>query len=396
MMKGSKFFKDHELTPSIAVVVGTRPGIVMFAPIIHELRRKGVPHFVIHTGQHYSPQMDAELFEDLELPRPEFRLEGVAGKVTHGAQTAAMLEGIERALIERKPAVVLVGGDANTNLAGALAARKLHLRVGHVEAGERSYDWRMPEEHNRIIIDHISEYLFATGTKAVENLKADGVRGTVVVTGNPIVDASRLFAVFAKKKPIDSAFKGLTPGRYGVMTMHREENVDVEAHLRGAFEGVSAAATALGLPIVFLAHPRTRKRLLEFGLEEWASSLPGIQVEDAVRYIEFVRLLIDAKMVFTDSGGVQQEACIHHIPCVTLRENTEWIETLTVGANRLGGVDPARIKQAALEAEGGTVSWDVPFGDGDAAEKIVQFLVENVPLGRLSSDERVAGRACGK
>ena len=257
-----------------------------------------------------------------------------------------MLEGIERVLIERKPAVVLVGGDANTNLAGALAARKLHLRVGHVEAGERSYDWRMPEEHNRIIIDHISEYLFATGTKAVENLKADGVRGTVVGDGKSYCGCGEAVRCSRRKRSRSIApSKVSPPERYGVMTMHREENVDVEAHLKGAFEGVSAAATALGLPIVFLAHPRTRKRLLEFGLEEWASSLPGIQVEDAVRYIEFVRLLIDAKMVFTDSGGVQQEACIHHIPCVTLRENTEWIETLTVGANRLGGVDPARINR---------------------------------------------------
>ncbi|RMD60226.1 UDP-N-acetylglucosamine 2-epimerase (non-hydrolyzing), partial [Candidatus Parcubacteria bacterium] len=176
---GKKVFDSGELEPKIGVVVGTRPGIVMFAPIIHALRAKNVPHFVIHTGQHYSPNMDDVFFRDLNLPTPDYRLEGVAECLTHGAQTATMLEGIEAILLKERPKLVLVGGDANTNLAGGLAARRLRIGVGHVEAGERSFDWRMPEEHNRRILDHISDLLFATDDRSVAHLRKESVQGAI-------------------------------------------------------------------------------------------------------------------------------------------------------------------------------------------------------------------------
>lgn len=373
-MSEIKILHADELAPQVAVVIGTRPGIVMFAPIIHELRRRSVPHFIIHTGQHYSPNMDADFFRDLELPVPDYRVEGTAERRTHGGQTAHMLSGIEQILLERKPRVLLVGGDANTNLAGALAARKLHIAVGHVEAGERSFDWRMPEEHNRRIIDHISDYLFVTGAKARDNLLREAVQGEIVDSGNPIVDASLQHLAIAQRRSSVLAAAGVEAGRYGVVTMHREENVDHAERLRGGIQGAADAARELQLPLLFFVHPRTHKRLREFVLDTWAAGLPGITLLPAAGYLDFLACIAHARIVFTDSGGVQQEACIHHVPCVTLRDNTEWTETLASGANRLAGCEPAAIVAAARLALQSERVWEVPFGAGDAAARIVDFI----------------------
>lgn len=369
-----KTFQQNELGRQIAMVVGTRPGIVMFAPIIKELRDRRIDHLIIHTGQHYSPNMDGQFFDDLNLPQPDYRIEGVAEKRTHGGQTAKMLEGIESVLMERKPRLLLVGGDANTNLAGALAARKLHIQVGHVEAGERSFDWRMPEEHNRRIIDHVSDYLFTTGEKGKKNLENERVQGKIFITGNTIVDASLQHLEIARQKSDALSRFGVTPQQYGVMTSHREENVDVKENLAGAMKGVADASKKLGIPILFLAHPRTIKRLKEFGLYDWAASLDGLKLSEAVAYMDFLNLLANAGMAFTDSGGVQQEAYIHKVPCVTLRENTEWTETIDNGGNRLAGCVPDVIAAKAVEARDAECSWRPIFGEGDAAKKIVDIV----------------------
>jgi UDP-N-acetylglucosamine 2-epimerase (non-hydrolysing) len=388
-----KTLNEGDLAAEIGIVLGTRPGIVMMAPIIHELRRRALPHFTIHTGQHYSPNMDAQLFEDLELPPTDYRLSGVAAKRTHGGQTAAMLEGIETILMQRRPRLILVCGDANTNLAGALAARKLHIGVGHVEAGERSHDWRMPEEHNRVMIDHISDHLFATSERSARNLEHENVHGQVHAVGNPIVDSARRHHDSARRRSDALGRYGLRPRAYALMTTHREENVDNAQTLRGALEGVSAAAQALGLPALLLAHPRTQKRLREFGMAEWAAAQPCLKIVDAISYLDFLALLTSAALIFTDSGGVQQEACIHRIPCVTLRDNTEWTETVEIGANRLAGCDPERIVAAAREALAREPNWPIPFGDGNAAQRIVDVCervistTEAVPSGR---DQRTA------
>ena len=350
----------------VAVVVGTRPGLVMFAPILEALRAAGVPHVLVHTGQHYSPALDGELCIELGVPPPDHRLENVENHRTHGAQTAAMIAAVERYLLERRPRVVLVGGDANTNLAAALAARKLGLEVGHVEAGERSYDRRMPEEHNRRVIDHVSDYLYATSEKAAERLRREAVWGEVLVTGNPIVDASR---AARRRLPAPSSAPP-----HAVLTTHREENVDDPGRLRGILSGAAAAGLVLGLEIRAPLHPRTWRRLEEFGLLEWARGLEGLRLDPALGYLAFLSLLVSARLVFTDSGGVQQEACIHRVPCVTVRENTEWTETLPSGANRLAGTDPERIVRAAQAALGAVVDWPEPFGDGRAAERIAAHL----------------------
>ena len=361
----------------IGIITGTRPGIIMAAPVIRECMRRGAPHFVIHSDQHYSPNMDSLIFEEMELPPPAYRLQGVRDKRTHGAQTAAMLEGIERVLLERQPAVMLVFGDTNSNLAAALAARKLNIAVAHAEAGERSHDWQSPEEHNRRIIDVISEYLFVTNQKSAGNLRGEGIpEERIFETGNPIVDASIQNLARARQQSDALARFGLSPEGYSLLTLHREENVDRRERLRGALGGVAEATASVGLaPLLFLAHPRTLKRLREFELEAWLAGLPGIRTAEAVGYLDFLNLLSNARLVFTDSGGVQQEACIHRVPCVTLADATAWRETLACGANRLAGCDRDRIVAAAKEATASSGrDWGWPFGEGDAAVRMVDIL----------------------
>lgn len=383
-----KILTDFE--DKVGVVIGTRSGIVMFSPIVRELQARGLPFFVVHTGQHYSYNMDQQLFEDLELPVPDYKFASVADAGLHGAQTAEMLRLCEDAFLEERPRVVLVGGDSNTNLAGGLAARKLHIQVGHVEAGERSYDWRMPEEHNRVLLDHISEYLFATNEKAVENLQADSVRGRVVITGNPIVDATmQNLAITAQRSEVLEEL-GLTAGEYFLMTVHREENVDSEEALRFILEGVRLVHQAYREPIVFAAHPRTLRRLDEFGLRPFVESIDGLIVIEAQGYLRFLCLAANAALILTDSGGVQQEACILRIPCVTLRNTTEWTETIERGANSLAGASPDAILDRVHVMRQADRLWDNPFGDGKASARIVDVVAEVLdPAQRWNGPELV-------
>jgi UDP-N-acetylglucosamine 2-epimerase (non-hydrolysing) len=364
-----KVLHPDQLESKICVVIGTRPGIVMFSPVIRELEQCTTDFFVIHTGQHYSYNMDRALFEDLKLKEPSHRLETVQFCTYHGEQTAEMLKGIERILLEQRPKIVLVGGDANTNLAGALAARKLHVKVGHIEAGERSFDWSMPEEHNRVIIDHISDYLFATGEKARANLLREGVRGEIFVTGNPIVDACHQNLEIARRRCAPERF-GVDAKGYVLVTLHREENTDNAERLSSALEAIEAVGLDLGLTVLMFAHPRTRQRIEGFGLSACRSDC--VRIEDPVGYLDFLDLLASAALVCTDSGGVQQEACILRVPAVTLRDNTEWTETLDIGANMLAGVNPQAVVAAARKMVNATREWPQPFGDGAAARHIVE------------------------
>jgi UDP-N-acetylglucosamine 2-epimerase (non-hydrolysing) len=371
MQPPGRAFAYDELKPKVGVIIGTRPGIVMLSAIIRELRRRRVPHFVLHTSQHYSHHMDRKLADDLELPEPERRLPDIRDETLHGAQTAAMLRGCEQVLLEERPRLVLVGGDANTNLAAALAARKLHIEVGHVEAGERSFDWRMPEEHNRVIVDHISDYLYATNEKARRQLVEDNVRGEILITGNPIVDATHHNVAIARRTSRYPSCLGLRRGDYLLLTCHREENVDDAAVLRDVVEAARMLIDRLQRPLVFVLHPRTESRLEQFGLASAARGVRGLVMSHALGYLDFLSLLDNAALAVTDSGGVQQESCLLGVPAVTLRETTEWTETVTLGANRLAGTRPDAVAEAAEAMLSAEATWLSPFGDGRSAQRIV-------------------------
>ena len=370
-----KVLKETELTNRIAIVVGTRPGIIKLSPVIRALEKKGVNYFIVHTGQHYSYNMDRQFFEELELPEPKCKNETVKKATLHGEQTAEMIKGLEKAFLEARPRIVVVGGDANTNLAGALAARKLGLRVAHVEAGLRSDDWRMPEEHNRVMIDHISEYLFPPTERAKQNLIDDNVKGEIELTGNTIVDAVHQNLKLASRKSEILDILSLSPGGYFLVTSHREENVDSKAILEGIIESLHMIHNQYNLPIIFPIHPRTRKRLQEFGLEKKAESIKGLRLIEPLGYLDFLLLLSKTKLVLTDSGGIQEEACILRVPCVTLRESTERPETVDVGANLVAGTTPPRVVSAVEQMLRMEKDWENPFGDGRAGERIASFLV---------------------
>lgn len=353
------------------VVVGTRPGIIKMSPIIDELERRDIPSFTIHAGQHYSYELDGKMFEDLGLDTPAYRLDEVEHAEFHGEQTAAMLTGIEAALLEERPENVLVCGDANFNLAGALAARKLRLNVGHVEAGLRSNDWRMPEEHNRVMIDHISEYLFAPTKGTRQNALEDNVTGEVVVTGNTIVDAVERNIDIAREHSDILGSHSLSDGEYAVFTAHREENVDDPVLLSDLIEIIQRVTTDIGTDVVYPIHPRTEKRLSQFELDEPIRSIDGLHLIDPVGYLDFLRLLSGADVVLTDSGGIQEETCILGVPCVTLRENTERPETVSVGSNVVAGTDPDTVLEHTHTMRAVGPDWENPFGDGTAAQQIV-------------------------
>lgn len=350
----------------VAVVLGTRPEIIKMSPVIRELERRGVDHFVLHTGQHYSYSMDKVFFEVLGIRPPKHNL-GI-GSGTHGEETGRMLIGIERVLMEERPDCVLVEGDTNTVLAGALAASKLRIKVGHVEAGLRSGDMSMPEEINRVVTDHISDILFAPTNASMQNLMREGISDAkVMVTGNTIVDAVLQNISIAGGRDIRSEM-GL--GRYFLATVHRQENVDSPGRLKSIMEGLSMAAERLNRQVVYPAHPRAMKRIREFGISPGS----GIIMTDPVDYITFLLLERQADLILTDSGGVQEEACILGVPCVTLRDNTERPETVEVGANVLAGASPSSIVEKAEIMLLRDRRWENPYGDGRASERIVSAL----------------------
>ena len=362
----------------IAIILGTRPEIVKMSPIIRECEKEGMDYFILHAGQHYSYNMDRVFFEQLELPDAKYNLD--AGSGTHGEETAKALIGVEKILKKEKPEVVLVEGDTNTVLAGALAACKLGIKVGHVEAGLRSYDRNMPEEINRVLTDHCSDYLFAPTEKSRDILLGEGIaKEKIFVTGNTIVDAvfQNLNISEEKVNPLDD-FE-LVPKEYFLVTAHRQENVDVKNRFDGIIKGLELVAAEFGLPVVYPIHPRARKMMNHFGLKT-----NGIEFVEPANYLSFLQLESRAKLVFTDSGGVQEETCILHVPCVTLRDNTERPETLEVGSNTLVGTEPRKILDGAKLMlnkqtlrkfdQNASLNRNNPFGDGKAGKRIVEIL----------------------
>jgi len=355
----------------IAIILGTRPEIIKMSPVIRECEKRDIPYFILHTGQHYSYDMDKIFFEKLELPQPKYNLN--VGSGTHAEQTGKIMIGVEKTLMKEGADVVLVQGDTNTVLAGALAATKLHIKVGHVEAGLRSYDRRMPEEINRILTDRVSDYLFAPTEKAKQNLLREGIdENKIFVTGNTIVDAVYQNLEIAKKKVNVLKDLGLKPKEYFLVTAHRQENVDAKERLKGILKGLELIYEEFSIPIIFPMHPRTRKRIKEFGL-----TFNGVVVTNPVGFLEFLQLEANAKLVLTDSGGAQEESCILKVPCVTLRDNTERPETLEVGSNILAGTRPKRIVESVKTMLNKENKWENPFGDGKTGERIIKLIENN-------------------
>jgi UDP-N-acetylglucosamine 2-epimerase (non-hydrolysing) len=312
--------------------------------------------------------MDKVFFEQLELPQAKFNID--VGSGDHGKQTGTMLTGIEKILQGECPDVVLVQGDTNTVLAGAIAAVKLGIKVGHVEAGLRSYDRRMPEEINRVLADHCSDYLFAPTERSREILLHEGIDAKkVFMVGNTVVDAVYQNLEIAKAK--SKALKSLNveAGKFILATAHRAENVDNKARFKGLINGLQRVQSEFGLPLIYPIHPRAKKQLELFGLDTC-----GISLVEPLDYLGFLQLESAARVVLSDSGGVQEETCILGVPCVTLRDNTERPETLDVGSNILAGTDPDCILAAAKESMLKKKGWVNPFGDGKAAEKIIAIL----------------------
>lgn len=360
----------------LAIVLGTRPEIIKMSPIIRSCQKKGVGFFIIHTGQHYSYEMDRVFFEELGLPAPDFNLD--VGSGSHGAQTGRIMTGIEKVLTEEKPDVVLVQGDTNTVLAGTLAASKCYVHngssqpvdVGHVEAGLRSFDRSMPEEVNRIVADHLSRYLFAPTENARQHLLHEGIpEEKVFVTGNTIVDAVRENLSVSEKRADTIKELGLSPNGYFLVTLHRQENVDNKDRLRGILEALTCIHDHYEIPLVFPVHPRTEKMIASFRLK-----LRGFDFIRPIGFLGFLQLESHARLALTDSGGVQEETCILNVPCVTIRDSTERPETVDVGANIVAGVDQAAIIDAADTMLAHSRSWENPFGDGKAGDRIVDIV----------------------
>ncbi|MGD0397143.1 MAG: UDP-N-acetylglucosamine 2-epimerase (non-hydrolyzing) [Nitrososphaerales archaeon] len=349
------------------IIVGTRPEIIKMAPIMKEADSRQLPYSVIHTGQHYSPGMSDVFFEQLGLREPDYNLN--IGSGTHAEETGGMLIAIERILARTRPSVVLVEGDTNSVLAGGLAARKLNISVGHVEAGLRSRDSTMPEETNRILTDHLSEYLFAPTRTARSNLISEGISArSVWVTGNTIVDSLAECVDLARR--VGRLPGGMQDGGYLLLTLHRQENVDAKERLQRILRGLEMVHKKTGLTIVWPIHPRSKRGL---GRGHFKPG-KGLKLLNPQGYFSFLRLLMGARLVFTDSGGVQEEACILKVPCVTLRDNTERPETLRVGSNVLAGSDPETILEKTMIMLSKERRWRNPFGDGHASARILDVI----------------------
>ncbi len=354
----------------IAIVLGTRPEIIKMAPVISQLERRKVEFFILHTGQHYSYNLDRAFFNQLSLPQAKHNLE--VGSGSHAEQTAKILIGVEKVLQQENPDVVLVEGDTNSVFAGALAAAKLNIKVGHVEAGLRSYDRRMPEEINRVLTDHCSDYLFAPTEKARETLLGEGITGEkIFVTGNTIVDAVRHNVEIAREQGDSLKSLNLAPKEYFLVTVHRQENVDNRERFASILEGLSKIAVEFCLPVVYPIHPRSQKMMHQFNLDP-----KDLKLIEPLDFLSFLQLESNARLILTDSGGVQEESCILGVPCVTLRDNTERSETLEVGSNILAGVLSDKIVNCSTVMLGRENNWRNPFGDGKAAERIVGLLEE--------------------
>lgn len=356
----------------IVTVIGARPQFIKAAAVSDAIIRSAanghaIEEVVIHTGQHYDPNMSDVFFNEMNLPKPKYFL-NING-LSHGAMTGQMLEEVEKVLLEEKPDWVLVYGDTNSTLAGALAASKLHIKIAHVEAGLRSFNMRMPEEVNRILTDRISTMLLCPTQTAVDNLTKEGYDNldiAVAITGDVMLDASNLFVKHARKPSFD------IPNNFILSTIHRAENTDDRSKLTDIFRAINEVAenTAVVLPL----HPRTKSYIAKYDIKIGGN----VHIIDPVGYLEMIYLLQNCAMVFTDSGGLQKEAYFFKKFCVTMREETEWVELVAHGANILVGSDSSKIKEAFSKASTAIVDFNKElYGNGDASDLIIRRLLEH-------------------
>ncbi len=350
----------------IVSIVGARPQFIKAAALSSALRARGHTEFLVHTGQHYDAAMSDVFFDELGIPQPDANLS--IGSGLHGEMTGAMLASIERVCLNETPDAVLVYGDTNSTLAGALAASKLNIPVAHVEAGLRSFNRAMPEEVNRVVTDHVSRWLLCPSPVSAENLAREGITRGVHIVGDLMCDTLLRAAEIAKAKPSIVAKLGLPPKGFALATIHRASNTDDADILRGLLR----ALTHAGMPVVFPMHPRCRARIEAFGLQD-ALKNPSLRVIDPVGYLEMVQLLADARLVLTDSGGLQKEAYWLRVPCVTLREESEWTETVTSGWNHIAGTSADTILEIVRKITPPAEHPDF-YGAGDAAERICKAL----------------------
>jgi UDP-GlcNAc3NAcA epimerase len=348
----------------IVTVVGARPQFIKSAPVSKTLLKAGHKEYIVHTGQHYDYGMSRVFFEEMGIPEPWINLN--VGSGTHGQQTSQMLAGIEPVLLEQKPDFVLVYGDTNSTLAGALAAAKIQIKLAHIEAGLRSYNRQMPEEHNRVLTDHCSDLLFCPTQTAVDNLYKEGMHTGVYLVGDTMLDAVRQFSELANKRSTVLSLLGLKSYDYVLATLHRAYNTDNPETLRSIFSALQQTTVLIIFPI----HPRTLHALQEAEVK----IAPNIHLIDPLGYLDMLVLEQNAKAILTDSGGIQKEAYFFKIPCLTLRPETEWLETTASGWNTLVEIDPEKITIALNKGVPPGLPHPPYFGDGQASEKIVRLL----------------------
>jgi len=364
----------HRMT-DLMIVVGARPQFIKTAPVIKEISSRNIDLTVVHSGQHYDPEMSAIFFRELHIPKPSVNLQSGSG--SHAKQTATLMRRLETTILAHSPKIVVVAGDTNTTLAAAITGAKLNVPVAHIEAGLRSYDLSMPEEINRRLTDHCSVLLFAPTKTAMRNLRNEGLQRMAYLTGDTMVDSLRMVMPVLRSREADllKRFK-LKSRDYVLVTLHRPSNVDDLDRLRRIQNAIKNVA--MRLPVLFLVHPRTRERLSRIKVLEGATGRE-FTLASPQGYIENLALMKNASCLLTDSGGMQKESFILHVPCITLRANTEWPETLQGGANRLinrPGRMSREILRVALDEQLRTriTSLKNPFGDGRASSRIVRLL----------------------
>jgi UDP-GlcNAc3NAcA epimerase len=354
----------------LLTVIGARPQFIKAATVSRLIKnRNDISEVIVHTGQHFDDNMSKIFFDELEIPKPDYNL-GIGGSY-HGAMTGRQLEKIETVLLDEKPDWVLVYGDTNSTLAGALAAVKLHIPVAHVEAGLRSFNRQMPEEINRILTDHAADLLLAPTDTAVSNLENEGLKDKTLLVGDVMYDAALFYANIAESK--SNILSKIDLDKYVLATIHRAENTDDDVRLQNIVNGLLELSQKI--QVVLPIHPRTAKTLEKLSLFEKLNN--GIKLIEPVGYLDMVMLEKHAKLIVTDSGGVQKEAFFHKVPCVTLREETEWVELLDLGWNRLVAKNEmsklSDICMAAIETQG---KEDNPYGSGNSAGKIIELLLK--------------------